>query len=141
MSTPILSYFTKEHEVVFFIRNREIAFVIGVIMLFILYRLLNPTITYEYEFLETEKHRIHIVKIQPDTYNEEFRIEGPIGMTIIELAEFMQKLNCSSAINLDGGGSSSLWVDTKLVNKQIGDTDEANGIEITRPISDAIIFK
>jgi exopolysaccharide biosynthesis protein len=73
--------------------------------------------------------------------DEEFRIDGPVGMTIIELAEFMKKLKCASAINLDGGGSSALWIDTKLVNKQIGDTDEANGIETTRPISDAIIFK
>jgi exopolysaccharide biosynthesis protein len=62
------------------------------------------------------------------------------GLTIIELAELMQKLGCDTALNLDGGGSSSLWVNGKIVNRTFGDIDESNGEEIARPISDAIIF-
>ncbi len=33
-----------------------------------------------------------------------------IGMTFRELAEYMVKLGCEEAMNLDGGGSATLWV-------------------------------
>ena len=32
-----------------------------------------------------------------------------VGMTADELAEYLLKLGCTEAINLDGGGSSCLW--------------------------------
>jgi exopolysaccharide biosynthesis protein len=32
------------------------------------------------------------------------------GMTIAELTELSQKLGLTEALNLDGGGSSTLWV-------------------------------
>jgi exopolysaccharide biosynthesis protein len=63
------------------------------------------------------------------------------GITLKELANFMSEQGCISAINLDGGGSSSLYIHGKYVNNQIGDKDEANGLEVVRPVSDAIIFK
>lgn len=63
------------------------------------------------------------------------------GLTIPELANLMLDLGCSSAINLDGGGSSSLWIDGKIVNQTLGDKDEALGQSILRPLSDALIFK
>lgn len=62
------------------------------------------------------------------------------GLSIVDLAKFMQKLGCQHAINLDGGGSSALWINNKIVNKTIGDADESNGMNIERQISDAIIF-
>lgn len=72
----------------------------------------------------------------------EYRSDHPInGLTIIELAALMKKLGCQHAINLDGGGSSSLWIKDKLVNQTMGDMDEGNGIQTARPVSDAIIFK
>ena len=40
-----------------------------------------------------------------------------IGMTLMELARFMQSLGCTGAINLDGGGSTVMYVDGKVVNK------------------------
>ena len=40
-----------------------------------------------------------------------------IGMTLMELARFMQSLGCIGAINLDGGGSTVMYVDGKVVNK------------------------
>ncbi len=39
------------------------------------------------------------------------------GMSHAELADFMDKLGCTSALNLDGGGSSTMWFDGKVVNR------------------------
>jgi exopolysaccharide biosynthesis protein len=55
---------------------------------------------------------------------------GPVGLTLPELAKFMVNLKCDKAINLDGGGSSSMFYE-----------DENLGIETLRPVSDAIIIK
>jgi exopolysaccharide biosynthesis protein len=63
------------------------------------------------------------------------------GLTMKELAEFMQKAGCVDAINLDGGGSSSLYINGKYVNNAVGDKDEAEGLAQVRPVSDAIVFK
>lgn len=63
------------------------------------------------------------------------------GLTMLELAKLMQTLGCENAINLDGGGSSALWMSDKIINKTYGDKDEGNGIQTARPVSDAIIFK
>ncbi len=40
-----------------------------------------------------------------------------IGMTLMELANFMKSIGCIGAINLDGGGSTVMYVDGKVVNK------------------------
>lgn len=66
---------------------------------------------------------------------------GAIGLTIDELAILMQALGCKDALNLDGGGSSTLWVEGKIINQAIGDKEEDEGTKVTRPVSDAIIFK
>jgi len=39
-----------------------------------------------------------------------------IGDNLYELADFMAKLGCWSALNLDGGGSTTMVVDDKVVN-------------------------
>jgi len=39
-----------------------------------------------------------------------------IGMTLMELARFMQSIGCIGAINLDGGGSTVMYVNGKVVN-------------------------
>jgi uncharacterized protein YigE (DUF2233 family) len=39
-----------------------------------------------------------------------------VGMTADELAEFLLKLGCTEAINLDGGGSSCLWFAGQIRN-------------------------
>lgn len=67
--------------------------------------------------------------------------ESAVGLTISELATLMKGLNCTSAINLDGGGSSSLYLDGHVINRTVGDKDESMGREVIRPISDAIVFK
>ncbi len=46
------------------------------------------------------------------------RREGVPGMTLPELAEFMhEELGACAAMNLDGGGSSAMWVRDKIVNQ------------------------
>ncbi len=39
-----------------------------------------------------------------------------IGLTKTELADYMLNLGCESAINLDGGGSSTLFIGRKIIN-------------------------
>lgn len=44
------------------------------------------------------------------------RTGDAIGMTLNELADFMMFLRCRDAVNLDGGGSSTMWIDGKPFN-------------------------
>jgi exopolysaccharide biosynthesis protein len=39
-----------------------------------------------------------------------------LGMTLEELSAYLVKLGCEEAVNLDGGGSSSLWFEGKVRN-------------------------
>ena len=39
-----------------------------------------------------------------------------IGMSFPELAEYLQKLGCRQAMNLDGGGSATMWVLGNVIN-------------------------
>ena len=39
------------------------------------------------------------------------------GLTVNELAELMQRLNCLDAMNLDGGGSTLLYANNKILNR------------------------
>ena len=59
------------------------------------------------------------------------RQEHSIGLSLFELAEFMLKLGAVDAINLDGGGSSTMLVNGRIVNKP-SDKHE-------RKVGDAII--
>lgn len=65
---------------------------------------------------------------------------GAKGLTIIELAQFLKDKGCNDALNLDGGGSSTLWIDGKVINNTIGDIDEGNSLKKIRGVSDAIVF-
>ena len=39
------------------------------------------------------------------------------GMKMLELADLMQNLNCYEAMNLDGGGSTLLYANNKIINR------------------------
>jgi len=39
-----------------------------------------------------------------------------MGMNLEELANLMKDLGCTDAMNLDGGGSSTFWLDGKVMN-------------------------
>jgi exopolysaccharide biosynthesis protein len=71
---------------------------------------------------------------------EQSAFTGSPGMTIPELAVFMEKMECEYALNLDGGGSSTLYVNNNIVNHPVGDKDEDYGLETLRPVSDAILI-
>jgi exopolysaccharide biosynthesis protein len=46
------------------------------------------------------------------------RKEGVPGMTLPELAAFLhEELGACAAMNLDGGGSTAMWVDDEIVNR------------------------
>ncbi len=56
-----------------------------------------------------------------------------IGMTLAELAELMRDFGCQEALNLDGGGSTTMVVRDRVVNRPSDATGE-------RPVSDAILL-
>jgi hypothetical protein len=54
------------------------------------------------------------------------------GMTYPELAALMSRLGCTYAINLDGGGSSTLWLDGHIMNSPSDGRERrvANGLVV-----------
>ena len=68
----------------------------------------------------------------------EGRAPGEAGLTLAELASLMAGLGARAAINLDGGGSTSLVVDGQLVNRP----RDADGSDIPggRPLLTALAF-
>ena len=61
------------------------------------------------------------------------------GMTMYELADLMAGLGCVHAINLDGGGSSTMVYEGAVKNSPRGDEDEGMGQSTVRRVSDAIV--
>lgn len=57
-----------------------------------------------------------------------------VGLTLVELANFMKSLGCVDAINLDGGGSTVMYVNGGIVNKpqQIGGIALSNAMVISK---------
>lgn len=55
-----------------------------------------------------------------------------VGLTLFELANFMQSIGCTNAINLDGGGSTVMYVKGNIVNNP----KVAGGI----PLSNAVVL-
>ena len=62
------------------------------------------------------------------------RTEEAEGMNLMEVQKFLLELGCVDAINLDGGGSTSMWTSEKgLVNIPCDKTGE-------RPVANALII-
>lgn len=55
-----------------------------------------------------------------------------VGMTLMQLGNFMKSIGCVNAINLDGGGSTVMYVNGKVVNTP----QQSGGI----PLSNAIVL-
>jgi hypothetical protein len=55
-----------------------------------------------------------------------------VGMTLEELAQAMRELGCQEALNLDGGGSTTMVLQEKVVNRPSDAAGE-------RPVSDALL--
>ena len=62
-----------------------------------------------------------------------------VGMSFPELAEYMHKLGCTEAMNLDGGGSATLWVLGNVINSPSEGRERpaANALVLTETRSDA----
>ena len=52
------------------------------------------------------------------------RTDENVGLSLLELAGLMKDLGCETAYNLDGGGSSTLWFNGRIINHPttFGDT-------------------
>ena len=55
---------------------------------------------------------LHYLMVVSDGRTRESR-----GLSLFELAEFMQQQGCDIAYNLDGGGSSTIWFNGRVLNK------------------------
>ena len=53
------------------------------------------------------------------------RQRSSLGMTPPELANYMRKLGCTEALNLDGGGSVTMWLCGQIVNSPSGGAERA----------------
>ncbi len=60
------------------------------------------------------------------------------GFTILQLAQFMKKLGCTGALNLDGGGSSTMVIKNKVINSVSG--REYSLVKKERRISNALVI-
>ena len=70
----------------------------------------------------------HFVFVVSDGRTDESK-----GLTLYELATFMKKLGVKTAYNLDGGGSSTMWFQGKLINKPT-----TTGVIVERDVSDIV---
>ena len=55
-----------------------------------------------------------------------------MGMSFAELAAFMKRLGCTEAMNLDGGGSATFWLNGRIMNSP-SDKHE-------RPLANALVI-
>jgi exopolysaccharide biosynthesis protein len=62
------------------------------------------------------------------------RSKSAEGMNLKEVQEYLGKLNCLDAINLDGGGSTTMWIKDKGIVNYPSDPVE-------RPVSNALVIK
>ncbi len=62
------------------------------------------------------------------------------GMTIHELTDLMTELGYIHALNLDGGGSSTMVLEGIIKNSPHGDEDEGANQKIVRRVSDALVM-
>ena len=62
-----------------------------------------------------------------------------VGMTLDELSAWLVKLGCEEALNLDGGGSSSLWFEGRVRNSPCDGYERniANSLLVVRKTASA----
>ncbi len=63
-----------------------------------------------------------------------------VGMTLEELGEYMAKIGCEEAINLDGGGSATFWHRGRVVNSPCDGSERpvANALVVLRKAAAAV---
>ncbi len=70
----------------------------------------------------------------------EGRHKGADGMTLTELAEYLHKRRCINALNLGGGGDSTMVIENIIKNIPSGSSTNTPVKIEERPISDAILI-
>jgi large repetitive protein len=65
--------------------------------------------------------------------------ELSVGMTLHELAELMQRLGCTDAMNLDGGGSSTFWYAGEIRNSPSASRRVMGPSPEPRPVANALV--
>ena len=88
------------------------------------------------DFVETRHPRTAVAKLKDGKFlmvTVDGRQAGfSVGMNLNELAEFLLEFGATDAMNLDGGGSTTMFLDGKLMNKPSDKEGE-------RSVSDAIL--
>ncbi len=88
------------------------------------------------EFVETRHPRTAVAKLKDGKFlmvTVDGRQAGfSVGMNLNELAEFLLEIGATDAMNLDGGGSTTMFLDGKTMNKPSDKEGE-------RSVSDAIL--
>lgn len=79
--------------------------------------------------IETDDGSLHYIVIVSDG-----RTDESAGLTLYEMAELMQSYGVTTAYNLDGGGSSTMYFNGKVINNP---TTSGNTIE-ERAVSDIV---
>ena len=71
------------------------------------------------------------------------RTDSAMGMTLAELAGLMISLRCSDAVNLDGGGSATMWIRNEPYNGIVNMPSDNKKFdhEGARAVSDILIVK
>lgn len=64
-----------------------------------------------------------------------------VGLTLVELAKLMKTLGCTNAINLDGGGSTVMYIKGQIVNHphQPGGIALSNALVISKNLQTKLI--
>ena len=81
----------------------------------------------EVDAYKTSNHRTAIGYIDDLHYMlvvSDGRTETEKGLSLLELAKVMQEFGCVDAYNLDGGGSSVMIFNDKIVNKPTSDGEK-----------------
>jgi exopolysaccharide biosynthesis protein len=97
-------------------------------------------ITWEQEksskaFVETKHPRTAVAKLKDGKFlmvTVDGRSEESAGINLSDLAAFLIEMGATDAMNLDGGGSTTMFLDGKIVNKPSDKEGE-------RRVSDAIL--
>jgi hypothetical protein len=87
----------------------------------------------------TRRHPRTFVGISPDSATVclcvvDGRQEASVGMSFEEMAEFLSSLGMWQAVNLDGGGSTTMIVSGRIVNSPSDKTGE-------RPVANALVVR
>lgn len=86
-------------------------------------------------FVETRHPRTAVAKLKDGKFlmiTVDGRSEASGGIGLLDLAEYLLSLGATDAMNLDGGGSTTMFVDGKVVNKPSDKEGE-------RKVGDAIL--